>query len=506
MSIDTEQCNIDACQRMYGLESEKAIISEDGLPAGHTDNTFMHVLNEYRKSGVDGVLTHSGARIVGVQTPIGLESIDGSFNNGESSSKPICEHDGGLAAMEKLVSAQHEILIRSLGACGANVVNMSNSPLVSLDRDTVQKFSLPKPGSYAREVRNWKHQETIRGQVQNSPSTGVSAEEAPRALNSIIGFGAAIIALYANSPFHNGKVTGCDENRLRLWSAYFRQSIHASDLQLASPPSTPIRELSDYFHWVHGSGTTMFPVLRPDVHGNHTSFVPQIATDLHSYLRTPSTAVYSYPDKFTAHIRPSLHDLSVNQFMQFSGARIRYSFLDNHVEPTAYTDALLSGNDKLTDFFTNQTSFIYIEGRDAGANFADSQLYELDLDAAKSCMISPSALQAGIVNNLDAAEKTLEKYSWTQLMSLRDEAVAHGLNAQVGDLKVQLLIDDLLNVAYDGLIPSQRWMMAYPEFVSRTGLNGSKRARDLYDSSDELTERERIRAVLLARKAIVKWA
>lgn len=57
--------------------------------------------------------------------------------------------------------------------------------------------------------------------------------------------------------------------------------------------------------------------------------------------------------------------------------------------------------------------FCYIEGRVAGANFPDKRLVGLDdASVAHSVVISPTALQAGLLQNMDAAERVLRRASW----------------------------------------------------------------------------------------------
>jgi len=147
-----------------------------------------------------------------------------------------------------------------------------------------------------------------------------------------------------------------------------------------------------------------------------------------------------------------------------------------------------------------------VEGRVAGANQADTELAKLhDADVPASVVVSTSALQAGILSNLEAARLLLSSYSWDTLRGLRQEALRHGLQGAYGGLRADALCEALVELAHDGLKQSERWMLAYPRHVLRTGKNGAVRAVEAYermtgDGRERLLRLVRNRALVLVSR------
>src|SRR5690606_497810 len=71
----------------------------------------------------------------------------------------------------------------------------------------------------------------------------------------------------------------------------------------------------------------------------------------------------------------------------------------------------------------------YIEGRVPGAGFPDAGLLaEMQGPSAASVIMGPSALQRGLLNNLDQATRLMQDWGWQRLRGLRQAAMTHALD------------------------------------------------------------------------------
>ena len=174
-------------------------------------------------------------------------------------------------------------------------------------------------------------------------------------------------------------------------------------------------------------------------------------------------------------IIPDLKHMEALQFAQFTSARIRWHFDSLKVNKQEFLNAYK--NDSLEELFTNgSVSDIYIEGRDPGANFPDTHLNSLGNELSWSTIMAPSAIQSGIINNLDEALQYLRTFKWQHLNLLREAAIKDGLHGEVGGVKVFEFTKKVLEISAKGLPVGQQKLLAYPVHVLQTKQNGADRA------------------------------
>jgi gamma-glutamylcysteine synthetase len=119
----------------------------------------------------------------------------------------------------------------------------------------------------------------------------------------------------------------------------------------------------------------------------------------------------------------------------------------------------------------------YIEGRAPGAVFADSQLIsEAGNMVAVSAPIAPSALQLGLINNLDEAERLWRDWGWQRLRGMRLDAIRYAMSNEA----VHALALDTLAVARAGLPASERHWLAYAEYTAQARRTGADRLLSLW--------------------------
>jgi hypothetical protein len=354
---------------------------------------------------------------------------------------------------------------------------------------------------YWVRVRGWNHSVGLDAKAQNGPTTAVPADRAVEALNVVLALAPAVIALYGNSPFESGRLTGLKENRLTIWPRMFEGARYWGDRHLQQLPDEPFGELRDYMTWMFGPGTAiqMLPV------GARTDY--KNAGGMLRVIGDPSGLEFlggglwrgiCQSSGRSVEIAPSVQHLEHLQFAQFLDGRIRYAL--GTVPPVGEFFEAMARSGGLEELFAANARYLYIEGRAPGANFPDRELVEdCDPAVATSCVVSASAIQAGLIRNLEAAQALVYRWGWKRLCHLRERAIADGLAGEVDGLFVADLCRDVLAIANEGLRPDERWMLAFPSHVLRTGRSGADRSIDFWESSDksarslrELVRRRRI--------------
>jgi hypothetical protein len=335
----------------------------------------------------------------------------------------------------------------------------------------------PKPiYDYWRDVRGWRHEIGMDAKAQNGPTTGVDAEDAVEALNLALLAAPALIALFANSPFEAGEETGCKENRLRIWTRMFADPAFAGDRAIHRPPVRPFEDLAHYLRWMFDGNRAMQAL--PLGANSYKGFGDLARMDddpsLFTFLRAKTWTGRRLCDEAEVEVTPDLRHLESLQFSQFMDARIRFS-LATVPSVDEFFEAL---EDRTVEtLFAGHCQSLYIEGRAAGANFPDAQLCDLDDPlVSASVAMAPSAIQKGLQCNPGCLRRLSRRLPWEDLASARDEAIRHGLEGRAGPMSLAGFARAVVDEAEAGLLPSERWMLAYPLHVLETGRNGADRA------------------------------
>ena len=478
-----------SAERTYGLELEKAIADRSTGMLHAVGNDFFHrVAHRAVKRGQTPSFGFSDKRpdtILSVTTDdLGDQGLDNGYNLLETALPYTTEFE----KLAEIAEADLDVTVDALKEEGASMVNLSIHPLGSTDEKTYKAFAAPKTLYDYLGARGWDHSAGIDAKAQNSPATGVSAHEAADAVSVMIGSGAAMVGLFANSPYAEGQRTPYKESRLMMWDRMLGGSPVKGDHRTAQFPPERFETLAQYFNWMHGGDSGIHFVLA-DNKGykkvGDSLIVVEGNPSVLDYLAMPETQGRTLNDMLSGNndhpisVVPDISHMETMQFAQFAGARVRYGLQHDGFPTARFLEACRRPDKRgVEDIFAQNANFVYIEGRDPGANFPDGELYESGDAIAQSTFMSPSAIQAGLIQNLDGAVSYLNGYHWQHLGALRDAAIRDGLQGEVDGVTVGKFADDILKIAAEGLQPEQERLLAYPEHVLRTGKNGADRAVD----------------------------
>lgn len=491
--------------RTYGLEIEKPVANgQTGEVQGVSQDYFQALAKLAQQRDQQAHFHTSDVNpnvVLGVTSPdLGDQGLDNGTNLQETA-LPYRTDPQGLEQLNQLIKLDLQTVTQALAQEGATVVNLANHPLGKTDQKTYQTYVVPK-GIYAYLWhRGWDHSAGIDAKAQNSPATGVTPEEAADAFSVILGFGSAFVGLFANSPVAEGEVTGNKESRLKIWGRMMANSISEGDRLTTQFPSEKPHSLKDYFTWMYGPKTNIHFVKTASGTDYKTSgkiIVVDGNPSVLEYLTRKEYPGQVLGTNQKVMIKPELAHMEAMQFAQFAGARIRWGLDYQKADIQGFLAAMQTN--QVEEYFKKTANFVYIEGRDPGANFPDRELLAAGKNIARSVTISPSALQAGLIRNLPEAVKLLNQYSWPVLAKLKEEAIKNGLSGAVDGITVASLAQKVLEVAARGLAPNEQWMLSYPRWVLKTGMNGADRAlKYLGDNPD----REKIRQLVISRKIVL---
>lgn len=426
-----------------------------------------------------------------VSDALGEQGVDNGFNLLETALPyQISLKDLHQKMLLDLQTTQEALKMES-----ASIVNLSIHPLGKRDMKTYKKMVAPKGVYPYIWYRGWDHSAGIDAKAQNSPTTGVTAWEAADAVSVIIGAGAAFVALFANGPFEEGRLSPFKDARLNMWDTMMRNAKVEGDRLTAKFPPKRFQTLADYFNWMFGGKTGIHFVLSENAEsrtdyksiGDRILIVDRNPKVL-SYLAKKNWQAQFLKDiqqgiKKIVTVKPKISHMEAMQFAQFAGARIRYGL---KYENFPLEDFLMAcrqpAETKVEEIFEKFAKYVYIEGRDPGANFPDQEVVAAGKNIAKSVVISPSAIQAGLIKKLKKTIKHIAKYPWEQLGQLREAAIKDGFDGKVDNLTVKEFTRNILDLAHEGLKKEEQWMLEYPRWVLKTKQNGADRARKFVEN------------------------
>lgn len=482
-------------ERLYGGEIEKPISGlVDCTPHRVGEKFFSSLKQQAENRGTFVKLDEVNKVSIGVESSdLGEQGLDNGFNLQETSLPPY-------SSLKELYVNQlldlHTIR-NALETEGATVINLSIHPLGKRNMETYRAFVAPKGIYPYLWYRGWDHTAGIDARAQNSPTTSVTPEEAATAVSVIIGAGAAFIGLFANSPFEEGKESPYKEARLTMWERMMRHSKIEGDRITAQFPPYRFETLSQYFNWMFGPGTAIHFVIQSQEGteyknvGDRILIIPNNPTVI-EYLSQPSWDAVRLTDIFNNFpptpfkIKPHISHFEAMQFAQFTGARIRFTLSSYDIDLHDFLEALNNPkSDNLERIFSQYIKSMWIEGRDPGANFPDREMMDKNPQAAQYVIIAPSAIQAGLIRNLEEASRFIDKFPWDQLKALREEAIKNGLSGEVNNLTVKDFASRVLEIAARGLTSEEGRFLSYPRWVLETNANGADRAIRFVEKSEK---------------------
>ncbi len=450
-----------------GLEMEM-VVAHAATGASHPVESYFDVLGRIKQERGDLYRPEwLSGRCVGIETQSAHCGLDNGFNLLETATAPLDVEPGGLEALKALAHQELADTLDALEAEQACVLNVSQHPDCPRDPDWYARVCVPRP-IYQELVayRGWHHWIGIDAKAQNGPNTSVPIQHAAQSLNVVLGLAAASIAMFGNSPLESGAVTGLKENRLTIWPRVFKPARFAGDALLTEFPSRPFQDLGDYFRWMFRPGTVTRSL--PLDHRYDYKSAPTVIPDFDPCLTEFLHAV-EWPGRRTdngqaALLVPHAMHFEHSQIAQFLDARWRYRL--NSLPAMPELQAAWRQEGGLESLFAACGVDGYIEGRAAGAGFADACLMrEAGAEVARNVLIGPSALQLGLLSNLNEAWQLVQNWGWEALGTLRQTAMQHGL----ADARVRALCWDVLAVAHAGLPKDFSQALAYADYVVAVG-------------------------------------
>ena len=442
-----------------------------------------------------------GGRCVALLTDDGEYGLDNGFNLLETSTRPVRRSEGGLLALAGIVNRGCRQVFDALRADTAVVLNASQHPDCPRDMEWYRRVRVERP-IYRElvEYRGWRHWEGIDAKAQNGANVQVSVEDAVRALNVMIGTAAAHVALFANSPLEAGRRTGLKETRMTVWPRVFHESRFAGDAMLTRFPPRPFIDLGDYFRWMFRPGTVTrsLPLARRHDYKSAPTVLLDGDPSLSAFLASRGWTGRRTDTGERVELTPDAAHFEHSQIAQFMDARLRYRLA--RLPALEQLMAAWRVRDGLEALFEDCGAAIYIEGRGPGAGFADEVLMaEAGAAVADSVVMSPAALQWGLLQRLNDAEALLARWPWQRLSELRDRAMKSAL----ADAEVAAFSKAVLEIAREGLSAAERPFLAYAEYVLESRRTGADRMLDTWTSMPGADAAGRLAKVAERHRAII---
>jgi len=450
----------------YGIELEVPVID---LSSGRSAPAYDYIddLSELIGTNADSPFSLKYSNTV--------FGYDNGYNNIELSVGPVSD----LTALNTECLNNFNKVINVLAAKGLGILNMSEHPFQPTNEEAYKKFCLPRPlYDYLNKHRNWKHIVGIDAKAQTSPCTGIKPADSIDALNIIMAYSPAFIALYGNSPFENGNVTGYCANRLSMWDKMFADTKFSGDHKITKFPLKPFESLLDYFRWMLGDGTAMYAIHKQPANYkyNNELFIVKDSPSLFDFIKKDKWQAKELYTGRVETICPQAFHFGYHQFCQLSDARIRFRIKDKC--DIKKLNSALSNSKDFDHFFYEYAESVYIEGRIPCTNLPDSALPE---DVNSSVIISSSALQKGLLANSAKALKHLSDIDWQNIIKMRESAIISGYCDDTAEF-----CKEALSIAKEGLNRHEHWMLSYPEYTIKTGMNSAQRALKIFAETGDI--------------------
>lgn len=463
-----------------GAEIEMAVIDATGA-TGLVGAPGFAALQRLRGPGWRA--QRLGGRVVALASTAGVTGIDNGFNLLETAhaAQPAGPGGpgGGLARLAQAMRRDLAELRSALAEEGLGLTALAQHPTAGTGAALYRRAVAPKAiYGYLTARRGWNHAAGIDAKAQNGPTTGVDADGAVAALNLLLAAAPAFIALFANSPFENGRPTGLMETRMTLWPRMLARSRYPADRARAGPAPRWFASLGDYFAWTFAPGTVMqaIPAGAGSYKGGDALHeVGGGRMGLADFLSRGAVRGQPIAGGAELCIRPSAAHFAFLQWSNFLDVRLRFAFAAPGPRPAELV-AALAAPERFAPLMREHAANLYLENRCTGASFLDADLAAQAPRAVQaSCMIAPAALQAGLVLAAPAhAADVCRRWSPDRVRRLRARAIAGGLAP--GDRELRALCTEVLALAARHLPAGDRHHLAYAEWVLETGRCAARRA------------------------------
>ncbi len=467
----------------YGLELEFPIVSKEH-ELYNAQKTLDSLAKVWKEKNYTANYTYCNASILDVNRKDGTASIVAGHDCVPSIIELAIGPYNSLESLDNATSQTYNEIIDILAKDEASIINCSELPNHEVSLEKYNQLVLDKSMYfYIRDVRGHSHYAGVDGKTQLSPSVGIDTKNAINALNLILQLSPVFIALFANSPYEEGKDSTFAENRLTIWQKEFATSIY-NDTLLYTMPHQLFSSWQDYFKWLFGRELPCYGLaIERDIDYKRNydlCFLPQ-APNLLSYLRKDSWTGESIRTKEKIVIKPHIKDILDQQFVQYIDARARFGFNIEDVSIKQFISAFDRSASYFDDYLNEIFSYSYIENRAPGSNSPDALLLkEAGKEVADTVHISASALQAGMLASYDELNAYLESIDYYKDYELfREEAIKNALHGKVHAIELFDFIRKVVDIAKNGLDSSQRKYLKYIEYNLDKRLCGADRLRNL---------------------------
>ena len=429
-------------------------------------------------------------KVVAIQTELADCGLDNGFNLLETAVAPVGLDAGGLLGLADRLHQELEDTLMALQPDQLTVLNAAQHPYASRSAQSYQWLCVPRP-IYKEliDYRGWRHHVGIDAKAQNGANTSMPASQLIAAVNAGIAVVAPVsIALFANSPLEDGELTPFLENRLTLWERICAKTRFPADIKLHTYPKRPFYNLADYFMWMFGKDTVARSITLDSK--DYKSATPYYLVDQPSLVEFLQSSAWTAQQAITAEtitVPPESRFFVEAQVEMLLDARIRYRLA--HMPELKTLLAAWEKPDGLERLFEDCGICAYIEGRAAGANFADARLLQLAGPAvAATVLTAPSALQLGLYRQLDAVSQLINRWGWNTLGKLRQRAV----RSSVDDDEVYRLCQEVVAIAKQGLEPGEKKLLAYVDYVLAHRQSGAHRLLQSWQASQDTSPQGRL--------------
>ncbi len=488
----------------YGLEIELPTQKNDGTPWIATP--YIHSLQKiWHEKGYNFSLKEKNSIPQAIYYTKDKATIHASFDCVYSNIELAIGPYSSLEELHKNVKSTYNDTLDAVEEHDAYILNFAEAPNQSISKERYKDFVLDKLlYKYFTEHRKMKHHIGSDAKAQISPSTEIAPKDAILALNTVLKLSPIFFALYANSPFEEGKYTGFAENRAHMWKNEFQETIFKVDRLSLSLPPTFFSSWHHYIKWIYNRNVPTLPFA---IKGENLKNAPDLYTipsnpDLISYLKQEKWEAYSIINNKKIILSSSLDELILQQMTTFFDARLRYVFTDELPKKADFLNAYEKGGKYFDDYYTSYLSSCYIENRAPGSQCPDEELKNTKPDVCENIHISVCAFQAGILRNADEINAYLEKSEYLKKYTLfRELAIKDSIKAKDAQIALHTLSYDIVNLAKKALNSQEKIMLNYIYYVLEEKKSAADRALELakkYSKDNNVDWKE----FCLARKAL----
>ena len=463
-----------------GAELEMVVIDDAGA-SGVVDDRYFLALQQSRGGSVQTRTETMKGRIVALVSAMGVNGIDNGFNLLETAHARIPAGAGGLDRLDANMRSDLVQVLEALDSQGLHLTSLAQHPTAGTGPEQYARAVAPKSVyDYLNRIRGWTHSAGIDAKAQNGPTTGVDLDNCIPALNLLLAASPAFIALFANSPFEAGRRSGLMETRMTLWPRVVKSSRIPADRERVGLPPRWFHSLGDYFAWTFAPGTVMqaIPAASGSYKGRTSLFVAGDGRlNAGDFFRGGAVPGREVQTGELQEIVPGAAHFEFLQWSNFLDFRIRFAL--GHPGPSQGELAAAFADPELfAPLFSEHAVNLYLENRCAGATFADADLAErAPHPVHSSCMIAPSAMQAGLVVAARAQGAGFcRRWPVQRVASLRERAIRNALSGN--DPELRDFCAEVLELARHHLPATERRHLAYADWVLETGLTGAQRALD----------------------------